>query len=414
MRDAMIELFRAGVRRADPAAAVRSALDAGEGARPDAIVALGKAAVAMARPAMDRWPGCPTLVVTTPENAIPLPGAHVLAGSHPVPDARSHAAGTALLGAVAPLGAGQRALALISGGGSALAVAPIAGVTLDQKAEVNRLLLGAGLDIRAMNVVRQALSRMKGGGLARAAAPARVDTLILSDVIGDDPAVVASGPTVPGARPSEARRILHAAGIWGRLPGAVRDTLDRDDEAAAVEVAPMGDVTLVGSNRLSVEAMAAAAPKARIDPVPLEGDVADAAAHVARAARGAPGLTLWGGETTVRLEGAGRGGRNQELALRVAALLSGAGTDPASGLARPWAFLSGGTDGRDGPTDAAGALVDHGTLDRIAAAGLDAHAALARNDSYPALDAAGDLLRTGSTGTNVADLQILWVGRGPV
>jgi hydroxypyruvate reductase len=151
---------------------------------------------------------------------------------------------------------------------------------------------------------------------------------------------------------------------------------------------------------MSVEAMAHAAPGAIVDPAPLEGDVAEAASRIAGAA--APGTRLWGGETTVRVRGGGRGGRNQELALRVALALRG--------LERPWSFLSAGTDGRDGPTDAAGAVVDDGTLERIAAAGLDVEALLARNDSYPALAAAGDLLITGGTGTNVADLQVLRVG----
>jgi hydroxypyruvate reductase len=160
---------------------------------------------------------------------------------------------------------------------------------------------------------------------------------------------------------------------------------------------------LIGSNRMSVEAMATAAPGAMVDPDPLVGDVAEAAARVAAAAYAGPGTTLWGGETTVVLRGDGRGGRNQELALRVAVALEG--------LEAPWAFLSGGTDGRDGPTDAAGGVVDHGTLGRIAAAGLDMDAILARNDSYRALEAAGDLLITGATGTNVADLQVLKVGR---
>jgi hydroxypyruvate reductase len=148
--------------------------------------------------------------------------------------------------------------------------------------------------------------------------------------------------------------------------------------------------------------MLAATPGARLDPVPLEGDVADAAARVAQAAGQGPGVTLWGGETTVRLTGSGKGGRNQELALRVALALEG--------LERPWAFLSGGTDGRDGPTDAAGGLVDGGTAARARASGLDPVARLAGNDSHPVLEAAGDLLRTGATGTNVADLQVLCIG----
>ncbi len=397
MRDDMIEIFEAGVRRADPAAAVTDALP--EVTTPDLIVALGKAAIAMARAALTRFPGTPCLVVTNPENAAELDGARVILGGHPVPDAGSAEAGTAVLDAVERLTEGQRCLALISGGGSALAVAPAPGVTLEEKAEVSRLLLGAGLDVTAMNLVRQNLSRLKGGGLARTCAPATMQALILSDVVGDDLAAIASGPTVPPLGPPlQARAVLERADLWGRIPESCRRALARD----VAEPVPPVETRLIGSNRLSAEAMLAAAPGATLDPVPLEGDVAEAAARVAGRAADGPALTLWGGETTVVLRGDGRGGRNQELALRVARALDG--------LGRPWAFLSGGTDGRDGPTDAAGALVDDGTLARIAAAGFDLDAALARNDSYPLLAAAGDLLMTGGTGTNVADLQILRVG----
>ncbi|MEM7489442.1 MAG: DUF4147 domain-containing protein [Pseudomonadota bacterium] len=395
MRDDLIDIFMAGVRRADPDAAVSGALDGM--ARPHAIWALGKAAIAMARAALSRWPDVPCLVVTNPENATDLPGARILLGGHPVPDQGSAAAGAALLEAADALGAGQVALVLVSGGGSALAVAPVDGVTLDEKAALSRLLLASGWDIAEMNLVRQNLSRLKGGGLARAAAPGRVEALILSDVVGDDPAAIASGPTVaPLGAPAEAAARLRKRGLWSRIPESCREALGRDPMPV-----PEAGWRLVGSNRLSVEAMAAAAPDARVEEAPLVGDVAEAAARVAAIARSGPGTTLWGGETTVQLRGDGRGGRNQELALRVARALVG--------FDRSWAFLSGGTDGRDGPTDAAGAVVDGETLARIAAAGLDLEAGLARNDSYPLLAASGDLLMTGGTGTNVADLQILRV-----
>ncbi|WP_092647369.1 glycerate kinase type-2 family protein [Jannaschia faecimaris] len=397
MRDEMIAIFKAGVARADPGAAVTAAL--GGPGQPDLILSIGKAAVSMARAALARFPGTDCLIVTNPENAVDLSGARVMLGGHPVPDAGSAAAGDAVLRAAGALTAGQHCLALISGGGSALAVAPVAEVTLEDKAEVSRLLLSAGLDIKAMNLVRQNLSRLKGGGLARACAPATMEALILSDVVGDDLGAIASGPTVPPlGGPAEARDLLHDTGLWDRVPESCRAAL----KTAKPGPVPPVPTRLVGSNRLSAEAMLAAAPGATLDPVPLEGDVAEAASRIARRARSGAGTTLWGGETTVVLRGQGRGGRNQELALRVALALQD--------IDRPWAFLSGGTDGRDGPTDAAGAIVDHGTLGRIAAAGLDVSAMLAENDSYPALAAAGDLLITGGTGTNVADLQILRVG----
>ncbi len=396
MREALVTGFHAGIARADPFVAV--AVAPIEADPPDAILALGKAARAMTAAALERFPGTPALVVTNAGNAAPLPGARVMVGGHPIPDAGSLAAGEALLAAAAALGTGQRALVLVSGGGSALAVAPVAGVTLADEAAVARLLLASGLDIRATNAVRRRLGRLKGGGLARAAAPATLEALILSDVIGDDLAAVASGPTLPpGDDSGDVRALLVAHGLWSRLPDGCRAAI-----LAPTAPVPPSRATAIGSNRLSARAMADAIPGARLEDDPLVGDVALAAARVAAAARRGPGVTVWGGETTVVLRGPGRGGRNQELALRVAVALEGFG--------RPWAFLSGGTDGRDGPTDAAGAVVDGGTLGRIAAAGLDAAAMLARNDSHPALAAAGDLLVTGATGTNVADLQGLRVG----
>jgi hydroxypyruvate reductase len=399
MRDDLIRIFRAGVARAAPGPAVTAAMP---GARPDLILALGKAACAMAEAALARHPGVPALVVTNGENARDLPGAEVMVGGHPVPDAGSAAAGAALLARAEALGGGEL-LCLISGGGSALAVAPVAGLTLADKAAATRAMLGGGLDIEAMNLVRQQLSRIKGGGLARAAAPARVTALILSDVVGDALAAIASGPVSPPlGTPWAARDVLARAGLWDGMPAPVREALSRPPAPPPPEAA----CRIVGSNRMSVEAMAHAAPRARVEAAPLVGDVAEAAARVARAARSGPGTTLWGGETTVVLRGDGLGGRNQELALRVALRLEGLGV--------PWAFLAGGTDGRDGPTDAAGAVVgggpEGGTVARIRAAGIDPRAALARNDSHPALDAAGDLLRIGGTGTNVADLAILRVG----
>ncbi len=287
-------------------------------------------------------------------------------------------------------------LYLISGGGSALLPAPAEGISLQDKVAVSRLLLASGAGIEEMNLVRQQLSRVKGGGLARVAAPAFQRALILSDVVGDDLRAVASGPTVaPLGDREQARRAARARGIWDDLPEAVRRHLEQD-----VAPVPVPDVEnrLIGSNAMSVAAMEAACG-GWVEKSPLVGDVADAARRVWDEAR--PGATLWGGETTVVLRGVGKGGRNQELALRVALLAE------AKGVAGPWVFLSAGTDGRDGPTDAAGGLVDAGTLDRMRAAGVDPVTALEQNDSYTALAASGDLVVTGETGTNVADVQVL-------
>lgn len=379
------QIFDAGVAAADPEAAVTRHLS---GPAPALILAIGKAAGAMARAALQVYPGVPALVVTNYENAVPLDGADVMAAGHPVPDANGLAAGQRVMSLLAQVQG--RVLVLVSGGGSALLPAPAAPVTLADKAALNALLLGAGLDIRAMNVVRQHVSALKGGGLLRHA-QGPVQALILSDVVGDDLAVIASGPTVaPIGSKAEAVAVLQEAGIWTRVPKTVRAVLE-----APVAAQPMqeADNLLVGSNAISVAAMAAWAGDCHVlDPV--EGDVAEAAAAICDAA--GPGVTLWGGETTVVLKGSGRGGRNQELALRIAVEAQARGW-------QDWVCLQGGTDGRDGPTDAAGGLVDAGTLGRIG----DVAPFLANNDSYAALARAGDLLITGATGTNVADLGVL-------
>ncbi len=399
LRERARGLFEAGVAAADPEAALRAALAAHPlaptGRRE--IVAVGKAARAMTRAALAVLGPVPALIVTNRENAAPLEGGEVRAAGHPVPDADGARAAEAVLERAAALGAGDELVVLVSGGGSALLPAPAPGLSLDDKAEVTRLLLRAGADITEMNLVRQQLSRIKGGGLARVAAPARVTALILSDVVGDDLRVIASGPTVaPIGTRAEARARLQARGLWERVPQAVRAHLASGDDPPPP---PEADNRLIGSNAQSLAAMARAAPEARRIDTPLVGDVGAAARTVLDAA--GPGTTLFGGETTVNVTGPGRGGRNQELALRVAFEAE------ARGSAGPWVFLSGGTDGRDGPTDAAGGCVDDGTLARMRAAGVDPAAALAANDSYAALAASGDLLMTGPTGTNVADLQVM-------
>ncbi len=408
-RPAMIALFDEGVRAADPGRAVTAALrdlplDPGAGLY---LLAVGKAADAMMRAALDSLPlPRAALVVTNYENAAPVEGAQVMASGHPVPDANGLAAGQAAQALLENAGAGDTVLVLVSGGGSALLPTPVDGISLADKAAVNTLLLGAGLDITAMNAVRQHLSRLKGGGMLRAAAPARVVALILSDVIGDDLRVIASGPTVaPIMGRADVRDMLRAQGLWDALPEAARTALDRADDDPPL---PAADNRLIGSNGMSLDAMMRAHPGAQVLSAALTGDVAEAADRICAAARaaprGAPLLALFGGETTVTLRGRGRGGRNQELALRVAMAMPDAVPE-----GRDWRFLSGGTDGRDGPTDAAGGVTDAHTLARIAAAGGDAESLLAYNDSYRALALAGDLLQTGATGTNVADLQILSV-----
>ena len=400
-RQKLRDIFTAGVAAADPALAVRRAL--GEQCLPEfsgrlVLIAMGKAAPAMASEAIKLCDPASVIVVSPYQTEPPVPGAKTFVGGHPIPDAGSVTAARAIEDALGMLRAGDHVLALISGGASALVCAPVDGISLQDKVTVNRVLLGSGLDISGMNLVRQNLSRLKGGGLLAKAGAAGVTALILSDVIGNDLRIVASGPTasrVAGRR--AAQELLVAARVWDQMPQAVQNHLSQPDEAAVADRA--ADNRLIGSNEHSVAAIAQVAPGARVHSEPLVGDVADAAQTVIAKA---PGLHLFGGETTVRLTGSGKGGRNQELALRVAMLAKAQGWKPG------WVFLSGGTDGRDGPTDAAGGLVDGGTLERMRAQGVEPEIALANNDSYTALKAAEDLLITGATGTNVADLQILF------
>lgn len=388
MRAYVRQIFEAGLAAADPHAAVSNALDGVE--TPALIVAVGKAARLMAQAALERFVGVPCLVVTNYENASVLDGATVLAAGHPVPDKNGAAAAKSVIAALSS--AQGPVLALISGGGSALLPAPAGTLTLADKAIVNGVLLGAGLDITSMNLVRQQLSALKGGGFLRHAAPHPVTALILSDVIGDDLSTIASGPTVgPIGTADDAIQLLEQAGLWDKLPAQVCVHLQ---SVTMPEQLPQAINILVGSNSKSVAAMAQFAGNAFVIPTPVEGDVADAARMICDHA--VIGTTVWGGETTVVLRGTGRGGRNQELALRISQEAAKRGWSD-------WTCLQGGSDGRDGPTDAAGGIVDHQTLRKITH--IDSQ--LANNDSYAALQQADDLLITGATGTNVADLGVM-------
>ncbi|OIQ31408.1 MAG: glycerate kinase [Alphaproteobacteria bacterium MedPE-SWcel] len=411
LQDIALDLFRVAIARADPSAAVRRQLDLQplpplEPGGRRIVIAVGKAAVPMMQAALSQLPTPPSaaLVITNPENLCDVPGAQVIPGAHPVPDETSAAAGQQVLGLLDNLSSRDHVLVLISGGGSALMVAPPPGVSLSDKAAVNEVLLGSGLEINRMNLVRQSLSRLKGGGLCRAASPAKVTALILSDVIGDDLRAIASGPTVaPLGSPAEATSLLKSEGLWNQLPPAVQNYLMSPEPAAS---SPEADNTLIGSNRFSLDAMKAHADAHGWEVAPLvydlTGDVSEAADRIISMAQAAPTdrplALLFGGETTVRLRGTGRGGRNQELALRIARA--------AGELDGEWIFLSGGTDGRDGPTDAAGGIVAAQTWASIAATGADPDALLANNDSYAALKAAQALVSVGGTGTNVADVQV--------
>ncbi len=406
LRDTAHSLFQAAVDRADPAEALRRYWRTNpvsiQGGGRCFVVAVGKAAVPMMQAALAKLPPVEAaLTITNPENAVPLKGARLVIGAHPVPDRTSMVAGRAVVSLLQQTRRGDRVIALISGGGSALMAAPVNGISPDDYAQAGALLLTSGLDIAQMNLVRQQMDDLKGGGMLRYAAPASVDAYLLSDVIGDDPRAIASGPTAsPIGTPEDAIAVLRAAQLWKDMPAAIRRHLQsprRPDPVVQVEN------HVIGSNRHSLAAMVDAVPKginARIACDRMVGDVRDAAERILQSAEETGGSTalIFGGETTVQLNGTGLGGRNLELALRVA-------IGAENRLAAGWTFLSAGTDGRDGPTDAAGAIVDSGTLARIRAAGNNPTSLLANNDSYTALKQSGDLLLTGGTGTNVADVQ---------
>jgi len=386
------------------------------------VLAVGKAAGAMAR-AAERALGRHLdagLAIDVSARARPRRLPLLLAG-HPVPDARGLRAARAACALAEELGERDLLLVLLSGGASALLPAPVEGVGLADKARVTALLLAAGATIHELNVVRKHLSALKGGGLARLAAPARVVCLALSDVVGDDLATIGSGPTHPDPSTfAEAIAVLKRRGVLSRTPAAVRRHLAAGARGGRPETPKPGDACfarvhtqVIGSGALSLAAAAREARRlglrTRVLTAPLAGEARDAApallAPLREWQRGAgpssrPLCLLAGGETTVTVRGRGRGGRNQELALAaVEALARFPGPAVVATLA---------TDGRDGRSDGAGAVVDDTTLARGRARGLDDPAAvLARNDSATYLEAVGDQLRTGPTGTNVADVAAL-------
>jgi len=316
------------------------------------------------------------------------------------------------------LAAGDRLLVLLSGGGSALLTLPRDGLSLEGLREATDVLLRSGLGIHQVNRVRTELEILKGGGLARLAGPGRILGLVLSDVVGDDPAVVASGPlTEVEPAPREAEILLRRQGIWDDLPTEARSLLARGAREPRLprEHSSREEprVRVVGGGASAVEAAAAEARRlgyrTEVLTVSLQGEARAAGRGLARAGMAVrdglsppapPACLLAAGETTVRVTGAGKGGRNQEVALGAALALDGRQGILVGSL---------GTDGVDGPTDAAGGVADGATLSRARQRGMEVGAALAANDAYPLLDALGDLVRTGPTGTNVADLMLVLV-----
>jgi len=387
---------------------------------PTAVLALGKAAGAMAKAVRDAGYTGPGLVITTDENHRQIAGFDCFASAHPVPDERGLVAATAVERMVLGLGADDHLLLLISGGGSALLPAPAEGISLGQKIALNDALLASGLDIHAMNVVRRLFSRLKGGQLARLAAPAAITQFLLSDVPSDLPQSIASGPAVADPVPFEDALVMIRKHHLDRLD-FVAPHLDAIKAGKIAGPVRPGDPVLanVKTHILASNAQCRDAAESYIrrslprgeclkGPA-LDGEASQMAVKLAaqiidhcQLGGERPYVLVNGGETTVTLDPAkpGKGGRSQELALAFAAAMQAAETKAP----RNWVILAGGTDGRDGPTDAAGGVVASSqTFDRDAAL-----AALASHNSYGYLKAHNQLLIVGATGTNLADLVVIY------
>ncbi len=430
-RDLLRSLFDAAIAAADPALCLPPYLPPQLPAAPTGrtlVVGAGKAAAAMARAVEDHWIGALCgLVVTRYGHGVPCRRIEVLEAAHPVPDAAGQAAAARMLASVRGLTPDDLVLALISGGGSALMALPAPGITLADKQAVNRALLNSGATIAEMNCVRKHLSAIKGGRLALAAWPARVLTLAISDVPGDDPAVIASGPTLPDATTAaEALAVLERYRI--DIAPAVRRLLT----SPAGETPKPGDarfarseVRIIATAKQALTAAAEAARRAGIAPLILgdaiEGEAREVAMSMAETARlcangsgpvAPPCVLLSGGETSVTLRGvtmrengieSGRGGRNTEFLLALSLALDG-----QAGIYA----IACDTDGIDGTEDNAGALLAPDSVLRAQMAGIDVASRLAAHDAYSVFAALGDLVVTGPTLTNVNDFRAILVMKG--
>jgi hydroxypyruvate reductase len=410
----LLQMFQAAVRAADPAACVPRALPGRPKGR-TVVIGAGKASAAMARALEGAWSGpLEGLVVTRYGHGVPCDRIRIVEAAHPVPDAAGLAAAQGILEAVRGLTADDLVIALISGGGSSLLTLPAPGLTLADKQAVNRALLQSGANIREMNCVRKHLSAIKGGRLAAAAAPAQVVTLAISDVPGDDPSVVASGPTVPDASTREEAlailkryRIENEAALR-RLGDPASETPKAGDPAFA-----RAETHLIATPMMSLRAAAEVARGAGYRTLLLgdaiEGEAREVGIVHAGIVRSiltqgepaaAPLVLLSGGETTVTVKSEGKGGRNSEFLLGLA--LSLQGLDGVAALACD-------TDGIDGSEQNAGAVLFPDTLERIRARGLDPRALLDRNQAFTAFEAAEDLVVTGPTLTNVNDFRAILI-----
>ena len=436
MRQHAMEIFQAGLKAVDPVEAVCRYVKPAENGTQIGdnqfnyqdydrilVVGAGKAGAPMAKALEDLLGDriADGVIVVKEGHDLPLKKVRIHEASHPVPDERGIRGAEDILSLAD--GAGERDLILcvISGGGSALLVAPAESVSLADKQEVTRMLLGCGADIHEINTVRKHLSRAKGGGLARFAYPATVVSLILSDVVGDDLNVIASGPAVPDTSTfADARQVFDKYGIWHELPQSVQTRIELglagdidDTPKAGDDVFKRCYSELVGTNIQALISAGKAAEQKGYQTLILSSVVEGEAREVvkmftafAKEVRNsahpmpAPACILCGGETTVTLQGEGMGGRNQEFALTAALIIDGMENT---------VVLSGGTDGTDGPTDAAGAIADGRTISRAGEIHLDPLDFLKRNDSYHFFQPLNDLIITGPTRTNVSDVYMILV-----
>ena len=433
-----IDIFMAGVQAVDPGRAVHShlrldgeTLMAGENRIPMPrggrifIVGAGKAGAPMAA-AVEEVVGDRIyrgIVVVKYGHLAPVHGITLLEAGHPVPDEAGVRAGEMICGLLDEAASNDLVICLLSGGGSALLPCPVPKVTLSDKQAVTNLLLESGADIGEINCIRKHLSLLKGGGLAKRAHPSRLLTLILSDVVDDPLDVIASGPSVGDPTTfADAMEIVSRYGLVDKTPHTVLDHLRDGALGKHPETPKPGDQVfkgvinlLVGTNDMALQASQNKARDLGYNSTVLSstitGETRDAAADHAALARAIaetgqplppPACVLSGGETTVTIKGAGKGGRNQEFALAAALGIQDL---------EDTVILSGGTDGTDGPTDAAGAVADGTTVQRAREAGMDATEHLENNDAYPFFQKLGDLLMTGPTLTNVMDLRVTLVGR---
>lgn len=411
----LASIFEAAVAAADPERTIRAHLPAKPNGR-TVVIGAGKGSAQMAAAFEKAWDGpIEGLVVTRYGYAAPCERIEIIEAAHPVPDEAGLTASMRLLEKVSGLTADDLVVALISGGGSALLPSPAPGLTLADEIAVNKALLGSGAPIAAMNTIRKHVSTIKGGRLAAAAHPARVVSLIVSDIPGDDPALVASGPTIPGeGSRADALDFVKTYGM--ELPDAVMAHLNSPEADAPQKDDPRfagNEVHLIASAAVSLEAAAAEAKRRGVDAVILsdsiEGEAREVGSVHAALAREVvsrnrpfrkPVLMLSGGETTVTLRAKGKGGRNSEFLLAFAIGING--FDGIHALAAD-------TDGIDGSENNAGAFADGSTVMRMHEAGIDAKAMLAGNNAWTAFNAVGDLFVPGPTGTNVNDLRAILV-----